>query len=146
MNTDQVLHVRLDPQPPWARFQDIIVRLDSGELIAVAIETIAEPSGATAVIAYARAVGVDGKTRIGPDGLPIATQVQRPYQMTDLQAAGLRLIDLQRDCVRAVLGEPTNHFFTGAAEHDERVRLSIRNRLRIPTMMKTIVPAVTEHS
>ena len=132
MSTDKALHVRLDPQPSWARFQDIIVRLDSGELVAVAIDTIAEPTGATAVIAYARAIGTDGKTLIGPDGLPIATQVQRPYQITDLQSAGLRLIELQRDCVRVVLGEPTSHFFTDSAEHEGRMRLSIRNKLRIP--------------
>ncbi|MEO7066721.1 MAG: hypothetical protein ABI114_07415 [Rhodanobacter sp.] len=131
MSTDKPLHVRLDPQPPWARFQDIIVRLDTGELVAVAIDAIAEPTGATAVIAYARAIGVDGKTLIGLDGLPVAAQVQRPYQIADLQAAGLRLSDLQRDCVRVVLGEPTSHFFTDPAEHDERKRLSIRNRLRI---------------
>jgi hypothetical protein len=129
MSTNQPSYVKLDPQPPWARFQDIIVQLDTDALIAVGIETMAELTGATHVNARARAVDADGNTLRDAAGLPITTQVSHPYEMSDLTAKGLRVVDLQRDCVRVVLGEPTVHFFIGADTAGCRARASIRLRL-----------------
>lgn len=129
MSARQPLHVKLDPQPPWARFQDIIVQLDTDALIAVGIETVAELSGATHVNAHARAVDANGNTLRNVAGLPVATQVSHPYAMSELSANGLRVVDLQRDCVRVVLGEPTQHFFIGADTAECRATASIRRRL-----------------
>ncbi len=129
MSADQPLHVKLDPQPSWARFQDIIVQLDTAALVAVGIETVAELTGATHVDARARAVDADGNTLLDAAGLPVTTQVSHPYQMSELTANGLRVVDLQRDCVRVVLGEPTEHFFIGADTAECRARASIRMRL-----------------
>lgn len=121
-------HVKLDPQPAWARFEEVIVQLDSGELVAVTSENTADLTGGTAIIATARVVDATGRPVLGAAGLPIATNLRHPYRMSDL-VDGVRALDLQRDCVRAVLGEPTTRLFNDAAGRALRVRLSIRNRL-----------------
>lgn len=127
------LHAKLDPQPPWARFEEVIVRLDTGELVSVYVENIADLTGGAAIQASARAVGEDGKPWLTAAGLPVATHLRRPYDMADLKSQGVRVVELQRDCVRVVLGEPTSRFFTDTAGQELRTKLSIRNKLRDAT-------------
>lgn len=129
MQATTPLHVKLDPQPAWARFEDIVVRLDTGALVAVGIETRAELRAGTFVIARARAVDADGATIMDAHGQAIASQVTHPYAETELKGAKLRVVDLQRDCVRAVLGEPTSHFFNDAEGAERRAKVSIRRKL-----------------
>ncbi len=121
-------HVKLDPQPAWARFEEVIVRLDRGELVAVTSENTADLTGGTAILASARVVNPDGTPQLGATGLPIVTNLRHPYDVAAL-AGRVRLVELQRDCVRVVLGEPTTHGFTDTAGRKLRAQLSIRNKL-----------------
>lgn len=120
--------MKLDPQPAWARFEEVIVRLDRGELVAVTSENSADLRGGTAIVTSARVVDASGKPRHNAAGLPIATNLWHPYDAAEL-GADLRIVDVQRDCVRVVLGEPTVHLFTDAAGRQLRAKLSIRNKL-----------------
>lgn len=126
MNTPS--HRRLDPQPAWVRYEEIAVRLDTGDLVAVACENMADLTGGTAIVATARAVGADGTPRCGADGMPIVATLRHPYRMAEL-GAGVRLVDIQRDCVRLVLGEPTTILCAGPAGRERRRALSIRTRI-----------------
>lgn len=121
-------HAKLDPQPAWARFEEVIIRLDSGEIVAVTSENTADLTGGTAIIATARVVDAAGTPVLDAAGLPIATNLRHPYRVSDL-ADGMRALDLQRDCVRVVLGEPTRRLFRDAAGKALREKLSIRNKL-----------------
>lgn len=86
---------------------EIVVRLDSGELVAVRCEGHVEPhTGNPVVAASARLVNEGGNAVLDANGQPIATAFRHTSNPHEVNALG-GIDALRRLVMMAVLGEPT---------------------------------------
>lgn len=87
-----------------AEASEQVVRLDSGELVAVSCNLDRVASGVS-FHAKARAINSDGSAVLDAKGDPVVTQFIHSAPIAIVDAQGSTVI--AKDCMMAVLGEPT---------------------------------------
>lgn len=111
--------IKLDPQPapraagldyetiaPGLYPDETAVQLDSGELVAVAIEAVTwlENGAGVAMVAVARLIGADGATAGAVPGQHLETKLPHTASPVEIDQFGLPAV--QKEMLLAVLGEP----------------------------------------
>lgn len=120
---------KTSPAPPGLATDETAVTLDDGAVIAVSADIVPQANGSPSVIkASARAVHMDGTPVDDSQGQPVVSvfthtpTVQQANDATQFAA-------VQKDCLMAVLGEPTTTIMTDPIHAAALANASIRNRL-----------------
>lgn len=122
-------YMKTSPQPAGLNAGETAVTLDDGSIIAVSADVVPQTNGAPSVLnATARAIHADGSPVVDSHAHPIVSIF--PYTPTADQANdSTQFAAVQKDCLMAVLGEPTTTILMEPIHAGALANASIRNRL-----------------
>lgn len=122
-------YVKTSSQPPGLGTDETAVTLDDGSVIAVSADVAPQTNGAPSVIkSTARAIHADGSPVVDAQAQPVTSVFT--YTPTVVQANDqTQFAAVQKDCLMAVLGEPTTTIMTDPIHGAALANASIRNRI-----------------